>query len=119
MKLQQCYIACIKFCCNHYLVAKSGSAQNTYKYRDQAYTSIHFAHRALHGFTLSIVKVENLNSCIHKCMEAKQKCVSFNIGRGNGTDDYVCQLNKASREHFPQSIIEKNNYFYYDVYWGP
>ena len=92
--------------------------QSAYKYLDQAYTSINFANKALKGHVINSTTVNSLNECIHRCMEKKEKCMSFNIGRINETDHLLCELNKVSRMYYPQHVVEKYDYYYYDVYWG-
>lgn len=92
--------------------------QNPYKYRDQAYSSIDFADKALQGHVFNTTEVTNLNNCIHKCMERKHECHSFNIGRSNSTNLYICELNKASREYYPLNIVDRVDFYYYDVYWA-
>jgi len=92
--------------------------QNPYVYVDQAYSSIEYSNKALHGFTFGSATVANLSSCIRMCMERNHECMSFNIGETSSKNEYVCQLNRVSRKNFPQNLIEKYNYYYYDVYWG-
>ena len=91
--------------------------QNPYVYLDQAYSSIKFSNKALQGFIFNSATVASLSSCIYMCMQGKHECMSFNIGAASSKNEYVCQLNKASRKNFPQNLIEKYNYYYYDVYW--
>ena len=91
--------------------------QDPYKYRNQAYSSIEFANKALRGHMLKRKTAQSLIDCIHKCMERKRECLSFNIGHTNITNRYICELNKVSRKYYPHNVVDEHGYYYYDVYW--
>ena len=90
--------------------------QDPYIYENQAFTTIDYANKALIGHVFETHLVNSLQECTMKCMEKKVQCHSFNIGRTK-SKSLKCELNKVSKERFVHRIKERNDFYYYDVYF--
>ena len=61
------------------------------------------------------VNITSLSECIESCKKNKM-CKSFNIGRLHSY--LVCELNSQREKAHGIRLIDREDYYYYDVYWG-